>query len=661
VAADHATKTRHFASGDSQIVPYVKATDDGRATPRTNLPSILERMGFIRLALFAVTVLGSASAISAETRIALVIGNSDYASGPLPNPANDAKMISETLNNLGFEVIARRNADQNTMKRAIQEFGSRLEKAGPSAVGLFYYAGHGVQLNGRNYLIPTTAQIEREGDVEIEAVSADWVIEQMRYARNRLNIVILDACRNNPFTRSMRSVDHGLATMDAPAGILIAYSTAPGAVAADGSGRNSPYTEALSRAMRDLHEPVEQVFKHVRVGVMSATSGKQVPWESSSLTGDFYFAAQNKSAPAAPSAPAPSTPPPSAPPPGVAAETKPSSSFGSFVSGLFGSNKATPPVSSRPADSPIRQAASIPNRTAESPAASIAGAITGASATALFLTIGVQASDIDASQTYPPATVRQLVARSPRHVTVGNNQKQIQAAVAMCRQYSSDCQLSMFSDEVIRTPTLAPFALDALPVSVQAFRQFVDATHYKTEAETVGFAYAYVGGSKLTRVEGGNWRNGLKQHELVDESAVVAVSFQDAVAYCRYKAERLPTEDEWEYIARGPERHTFPWGENMGPAVGTANAAPRVGDGPAEGIGGRYRGLSGNVWQWVDSKVEGRRVLKGASWLETNPTFRRAATRRYEPANRADEDSGFRCAKTAVEWPDTDLWLAQLR
>jgi uncharacterized caspase-like protein len=611
-------------------------------------------MGFIRLSLFALTVLASAAAMSAETRIALVIGNSDYSSGPLPNPANDAKMIGETLSNLGFEVIARRNADQNTMKRAIQEFGARLEKAGPSAVGLFYYAGHGVQLNGRNYLIPTTAQIEREGDVEIEAVSADWVIEQMRYARNRLNIVILDACRNNPFTRSMRSVDHGLATMDAPAGILIAYSTAPGAVAADGSGRNSPYTEALSHAMRDLHEPVEQVFKHVRVGVMSATSGKQVPWESSSLTGDFYFAAQNK---VAATAPAPSAPAPSAPSLSTGIEpNKPSTGFGSFVSGLFGSNKETPDAASKPADAPIRQAVNIPNQAADTPAGSIAGS----SAAALLQSIGVQSGEVDALHTYPQATIHQVVARTPRHVTVGNSQKQIQSALALCRQYSSDCQLSMFSDETIRTATLVPFELDALPVSVQAFRQFVEATHYRTEAETVGFAYAYVGGSKVQSVAGGNWRNGLKQHEVVDETAVVAVSFQDAAAYCRYKGGRLPTEDEWEYIARGPERHTFPWGENMGPAVGTANAAPRVGDGPAEGIGGRYRGLSGNVWQWVDSKVEGRRVLKGASWLETNPAFRRAAARRYELPSRADEDSGFRCAKSVAEWPDADIWLAQL-
>jgi hypothetical protein len=225
----------------------------------------------------------------AETRIALVIGNGAYSSAPLLNPANDAKLVADTLTSLGFDVIVRRDADQATMKRALQEFGARLEKAGVDAVGLFYYAGHGVQLNGRNYLIPTKANIEREGDVEIEAVSADWVLEQMRYARNRLNIVILDACRNNPFVRSMRSADRGLAKMDAPAGTLIAYSTAPGDVAADGTGRNSPYTLALAQAMRQVRQPVEQVFKQARVAGRSATSEKQTPWESSSLTGDFYF------------------------------------------------------------------------------------------------------------------------------------------------------------------------------------------------------------------------------------------------------------------------------------------------------------------------------------------------------------------------------------
>jgi uncharacterized caspase-like protein len=153
-----------------------------------------------------------------------------------------------------------------------------LAKATPPAVALFYYAGHGLQLNGRNYLIPTKANIEREGDVEIEAVSADWVLAQLRYAPNNpLNIVILDACRNNPFARSMRSVEHGLAQMDAPAGTLIEFSTAPGDVAADGTGENSPYSKSLAAAMHEP-QPVEQVFKRVRIDVMTATAGKQVPW-----------------------------------------------------------------------------------------------------------------------------------------------------------------------------------------------------------------------------------------------------------------------------------------------------------------------------------------------------------------------------------------------
>ena len=244
---------------------------------------------------------------AAEPRIALVIGNGAYASSPLINPPNDATLIAETLKSLGFDVIVRRDSNQVTMKRAIQEFGARLEKAGPTAVGLFFYAGHGVQLNGRNYLIPTAANIQREADVEIEAVSADWVLEQMRYARNNLNLVILDACRNNPFARSMRSADRGLAKMDAPAGTLIAYSTAPGDVAADGDGRNSPYSLSLAQAMRDVRQPVEQVFKRARVAVMSATANRQTPWESSSLTGDFYFATTG--APAATPAPAPAAAP----------------------------------------------------------------------------------------------------------------------------------------------------------------------------------------------------------------------------------------------------------------------------------------------------------------------------------------------------------------
>jgi formylglycine-generating enzyme required for sulfatase activity len=600
----------------------------------------------------------AAAAHSMETRIALVIGNSDYSSGPLPNPANDAKLIGDQLTSLGFDVIARRNADQTAMKRAIQEFGARLEKAGPDSVGLFYYAGHGVQLNGRNYLIPTTARIEREGDVEIEAVSADWVIEQMRYARNRLNIVILDACRNNPFTRSMRSVDHGLATMDAPAGILIAYSTAPGSVAADGNGRNSPYTEALTHAIRDLHEPVEQVFKHVRVGVMSVTSGKQVPWESSSLTGDFYFAAPSKVAPETANALAAAA---------VPAQVKPESGggFGSWVSGLFapGAPADTKPSDAKPVASPA-PAAAVQSKPKPPPVAAPTGPLmAGTRAVPLLQSLGIEGSEIDAAHNYPQSAIRQLIDATPRRVTLGSTPEQIRAAFTLCKQYSAACQLSWYGDEGVRTVTLDPFVLDTAPVSVRAFRQFVDATGFKTQAEKTGFAYALVDGG-LKPVTGGSWRNAVKAHAVAEESPVVGVSFQDAVTYCRSKDQRLPTEDEWEYVARGPKRSIFPWGDSVEPAGGLAtgsSAPPLATDGPAGGIGGRYKGLSGSVWQWVDSKVGNRRVLKGGSWLEANPANKRAAARRYELPSRADEDSGFRCAKSVPAWPDAELWLAQSR
>jgi len=224
-----------------------------------------------------------------EPRIALVIGNSAYAQVPLANPENDARLMAATLRSVGFEVAELINADQKQMKRAVRDFGERLERTAGRAVALFYYAGHGVQVGGRNYLIPVGARISRESDVDIESVAADSVLGTLSFARTRTNLVILDACRNNPYARGFRSLSTGLARMDAPQGTLIAYATAPGQVAADGTGANSPYTAALAQAIVQHPEPVEQVLKRVRLSVMSATSETQVPWEASSLTTDFYF------------------------------------------------------------------------------------------------------------------------------------------------------------------------------------------------------------------------------------------------------------------------------------------------------------------------------------------------------------------------------------
>ena len=231
-----------------------------------------------------------ATAAALEPRVALVIGNGAYPNAPLANPVNDARLMAETLRGLGFDVIERTDATQREMKLAIFELGDRLGAAGKDAVGLFYYAGHGVQVDGENYLIPLNAEITRERHVAIEAVGANWVLGQMEFAQNRVNFVILDACRNNPLTRGFRSQLRGLAKMNAPTGSLVAYSTGPGDVAVDGDGANSPYTLALSRVMQMPGLPAEKVFKLVRDAVREATNDEQTPWEESSMTGaDFYF------------------------------------------------------------------------------------------------------------------------------------------------------------------------------------------------------------------------------------------------------------------------------------------------------------------------------------------------------------------------------------
>jgi hypothetical protein len=222
-------------------------------------------------------------------RIALVIGNGAYTSSPpLRNPPNDARDMAATLKVLGFEVISGINANQREMKRLIREFGQKL-KAGGS--GLFYYAGHGVQSKGRNYLIPIDANIQSEAEVEDSGVDAALVLNYMDDAQNGLNIVILDACRNNPFSRSFRSATDGLAQVDAPTGTLIAYATAPGRVASDGTGQNGLYTSELLKQMRVPGLSATEMFMRVRAEVMKQTGNKQVPWEASSLVGTFYFTA----------------------------------------------------------------------------------------------------------------------------------------------------------------------------------------------------------------------------------------------------------------------------------------------------------------------------------------------------------------------------------
>ena len=280
--------------------------------------------GLIGFACLLAAVALAAPDARAERRVALVIGNAAYKNVPvLANPKNDALLMTRTLQAVGFEVTTLIDADQAAMKRAMLDFGRKLRAA--ADVGLFYYSGHGVQVRGENYLVPVDAALKDESEVDLQAVDVNAFLRVMDGTASKGNIVILDACRNDPFASSFRSVARGLAMVDAPRGTYIAYSTAPGQVAEDGTGGDSPYTQAVSEAIAKQGLKLEDTFKEARRIVLAATDNKQVPWETTSITGDFYFQPPAPPAPEPPReaaiAPEPVTPPPAAETPAMPAIT----------------------------------------------------------------------------------------------------------------------------------------------------------------------------------------------------------------------------------------------------------------------------------------------------------------------------------------------------
>lgn len=223
----------------------------------------------------------------AANRVALVIGNSDYQHvTPLINPSNDAALMEAALTAAGFTVVRQDNLDQKGMKKAMLEFGRALKNGAEAS--MFYYAGHGIEIDGKNYLVPVDADIQNKEEADLQNVEVNDFLALMENSDVPLNIVVLDACRNNPF-RSMRGASGGLAPVLAPSGTYVAYSTAAGKVAADGTGENSPFTKALAETIVKPGLLLESVFKQTRTKVKAATNEEQVPYDSSAIEGDFYF------------------------------------------------------------------------------------------------------------------------------------------------------------------------------------------------------------------------------------------------------------------------------------------------------------------------------------------------------------------------------------
>ena len=225
---------------------------------------------------------------ASEHRVALVVGNAAYKDSPLRNPVNDARAMRDKLKGMGFEVAYFENLQTKQVGSAMREFRNLIR---PGSVALFFYAGHGLQVRGENYLPTVDAELAGEEDVPNQSLSLSLVLNTMEDSKAGVNLVLLDACRNNPYARNFRSGPTGLARVQAPSGTLIHYATRPGAVAEDGTGKHGTYTEALLRQIDEKGVPIETALKRVTIRVRDATKGKQEPWMEGSLTGDFYFIA----------------------------------------------------------------------------------------------------------------------------------------------------------------------------------------------------------------------------------------------------------------------------------------------------------------------------------------------------------------------------------
>ena len=603
--------------------------------------------------------------MTAERRVALVIGNAAYAPpADLRNPVNDAEDMAQTLRGAGFDVLVRTNATQRQMQQALREFAGTLA---PGGVGLFYFAGHGVQVKGRNFLVPIGATITSEAEVEDEAIDVNSVLARMSEVGSRVNIVVLDACRDNPFARNLRTAARGLASIgDAPSGTLIAYATGPGRVAADGTGRNGVYTGELVKAMREPGLTLEAVFKRAIRGVRHATREQQVPWFLSSVDGDFVFTSPSPGAPLA-----------MAVPPGPARPhgREEIREFGTLaLSATLGGIEVS--VGDQKVwTSRVGPAFVLSNM--RSGSHRIVGKKQGYRdwTRDVFVAAGQRIEfviDIEPLRGELPNTVRgddgaEMVLVPAGEFWMGSEQIVVDEFVKACKNacpwyINCDCK-NLGQRELPRHRVhLDAFYIDRYEVTNDAFTRFVDASRHRTREPRPSVRPA------------------------ANQFPAVYVTWHDAAAYCAWAGKRLPSEAEWEKAARGTDGRLYPWGrlvaeyENdsgrnragsiypWGDAdTGKANwtlALKEVGSHPAGVSPYGAHDMAGNAAEWVadwfdpayyqqspernpKGPLSGQaRVVRGGGWLIEHRDLRSAARLRISPDVR-HEVIGFRCAKAA--------------
>ncbi len=604
------------------------------------------------------------AAQGAEQRVALVIGNAAYQQGALRNPVNDARAMAERLQRLGFVVIKRENMKAKEIGPALREFRSRLSAG---AVALFFYAGHGLQVKGVNYLPTVDADIEAEEDVYTQALDVAKVLELMEEAKTRVNLVFLDACRNNPFSRRFRSVAQGLAKVDAASGTLISFATRPGSVAADGEGRNGLYTEYLLKHMEEPGLPIEQVLKRAGAGVKLASKGRQEPWSEGLIEGEFYFrAAAQTASPAQPSLAAPA--PTLAPDPvalelllwesikdsrnpeelGVYLEQFPQGRFAGIAQARIKEARRASEESTRAAEEAQRRDQQAQQRYTQLLAEGDAhlSSLRKKEAIASYETAAALipgATDARSRLEKARATIANGDVIRDRLKDGSPGPEMVIIPAGTFRMGGGE-GLSDFYTRAMNPPRdvtiRTSFAMGRYEVTFDEYDRFTSAT-----------------GRDLHPDQG--WGRGTRP--------VVKVPYADAMEYTAWlsaqtgKRYRIPSEAEWEYAARGGTNTLYWWGNE--PSHDHANYGSGV-DGwlPSGVVAGKDRweytapvgqfapnpfglyDMQGNVWEWVsdcwhydyngapkdgsawvDGNCSGR-VMRGGSW-GYEPRFMQAAMR----------------------------------
>lgn len=600
-----------------------------------------DNLGMLRSLVLALLTVCLASAVLAaaptvvQQRVALVVGNSAYPASPLKNPGNDARAMAARLKELDFDVILVENLRTRQIAPVLRDFRSRLR---PGAVALFFYAGHGIQIKGMNYLPTVDAEIASEEDVPFNSINVGQLLDLMEDTKTQLNIMFIDACRNNPFSRRFRSATSGLARMDMPSGSLISFATRPGSVADDGDADHGLYTQSLLAQIGTPGLAVEQTVERVVAGVKKSSSGQQVPWMEATLDGDFYFAA----------APVPMA--------------DQSAAFElSFWDSIKGSND---PDDFRAylKQYPQGRFAAL----AESRLHHLAGAKVSGGAPASVVT----AVEADTKVFRDCPECPDMVVVPAGSFTMGAPAHELG---------SGDAERPRREVRITR-----PLAVARHEITRGQFAAFVEATGYKSE----GSCRIWVGGEWQAK-PGRTWRDpGFGQD---DSHPAVCVSWHDARAYAAWlamktgKPYRLPTEAEWEYAARAGTRTSRYWGDDPDLACDYANVHDAAtqkahafswephgcNDGYAETAPvGRFKpnayglhDLLGNVWEWVEdcesadyvgAPTDGsaraaedcdRRMFRGGGW--SGPASVRAAGRSGNPPSYRSQLLGFRVARPA--------------